>query len=89
MQGFSSNPANRFAEYPNGGHGTEIFRVHADLEPAIAGWFAEHLIAHPHAKQGSAILSSLVGCNALVELPADATEILPNKIVPAILLDAV
>jgi len=49
----------------------------------------EHLIAHPHPKQGSAILSSLVGCNALVELPADATEILPNKVVPAILLDAV
>jgi molybdopterin molybdotransferase len=49
----------------------------------------EHLVAHPHAKQGSAILSSLVGCNALVELPADATEILPNSIVPAILLDAV
>jgi molybdopterin molybdotransferase len=49
----------------------------------------EHLIAHPHPKQGSAILSSLVGCNALVELPADATEIMPNTIVPAILLDAV
>jgi molybdopterin molybdotransferase len=49
----------------------------------------EHLIAHPHAKQGSAILSSLVGCNALVELPAEATEILPNTVVPAILLDAV
>ncbi len=49
----------------------------------------EHLIAHPHPKQGSAILSSLVGCNALVELPADATEILPNTVVPAILLEAV
>jgi molybdopterin molybdotransferase len=49
----------------------------------------EHLIAHPHAKQGSAILSSLVGCNALVELPAEATEILPNSVVPAILLEAV
>lgn len=49
----------------------------------------EHLIAHPHPKQGSAMLSSLVGCNALVELPADATEILPNSVVPAILLDAV
>jgi molybdopterin biosynthesis enzyme len=48
-----------------------------------------HLIAHPHPKQGSAILSSLVGCNALVELPADASEILPNSIVQAILLDAV
>jgi molybdopterin molybdotransferase len=49
----------------------------------------EHLIAHPHPKQGSAMLSSLVGCNGLVELPANATEVLPNTMVPAILLDAV
>jgi len=49
----------------------------------------EHLVAYPHPKQGSAILSSLVGCNALVELPAEATEILPNTMVPAILLEAV
>jgi len=49
----------------------------------------EHLIAHPHPKQGSAILSSLVGCNALVELPAEATEVHPNAVVNAILLDAV
>jgi molybdopterin molybdotransferase len=49
----------------------------------------EHLVAHPHPKQGSAMLSSLVGCNALVELAADATEILPNSVVPAILLEAV
>jgi molybdopterin molybdotransferase len=49
----------------------------------------EHLIAHPHAKQGSAMMSSLIGCNALVELPAESTEILPNSVVPAILLDAV
>ncbi|MEO6772289.1 MAG: gephyrin-like molybdotransferase Glp [Kofleriaceae bacterium] len=49
----------------------------------------EHLIAHPHPKQGSAMLSSLIGCNALVELPADATEIAPNSLVNAILLEAV
>jgi molybdopterin molybdotransferase len=49
----------------------------------------EHLVAHPHPKQGSAMLTSLIGCNALVELPADQTEILPNRIVQAILLDAV
>jgi len=49
----------------------------------------EYLVAHPHPKQGSAILSSLVGCNALVELAADATEIVPNSVVPAILLEAV
>ena len=49
----------------------------------------EHLVAHPHSKQGSAILSSLVGCNALVELPADSTEVPPNSVVSAILLEAV
>jgi molybdopterin molybdotransferase len=49
----------------------------------------EHLIAHPHPKQGSAILSSLVGCNALVELPAEASEIAPNSMMTAILLEAV
>lgn len=48
-----------------------------------------HLVAHPHPKQGSAILSSLVGCNALVELPAESTEIQPNTAVNAILLEAV
>jgi molybdopterin biosynthesis enzyme len=49
----------------------------------------EHLIAHPHPKQGSAILSSLIGCNALVELPADATDVAPNSVMSAILLEAV
>ncbi len=49
----------------------------------------EHLVAHPHPKQGSAILTSLVGCNALLELAAETTEVLPNAIVPAILLEAV
>lgn len=46
-QGFSSHPDNRFAEYPDGGHGTEIFAVHDDLEPAIADWFEERLIEQP------------------------------------------
>jgi molybdopterin molybdotransferase len=49
----------------------------------------EYLIAHPHPKQGSAVLSSLVGCNALVELPAEATEIQPDTVVPALLLETV
>jgi molybdopterin molybdotransferase len=49
----------------------------------------EYLIAHPHPKQGSAMLTSLIGCNALVELPADQTEIQPNSIAQAILLEPV
>ncbi|HEY1556023.1 MAG TPA: gephyrin-like molybdotransferase Glp [Kofleriaceae bacterium] len=46
----------------------------------------EYLIAHPHPKQGSAMLTSLIGCNALVELAAEATEIPPNSVVTALLL---
>jgi molybdopterin molybdotransferase len=49
----------------------------------------ERLTAHPHPKQGSAMLTSLIGCNALVELPAEATEIAPNSVVQAILLEPV
>ncbi len=45
--GFSSHPGNRFLEYPRGGHGTEMFAVHADLEPTIADWFERHLIERP------------------------------------------
>jgi hypothetical protein len=35
------------------------------------------------------MLTSLIGCNALVELAADATELRPDSVVPAILLEAV
>ena len=45
--GFSTNPANRFLEYATGGHGTQLFAVHAELEPAIVDFFAEHLVRHP------------------------------------------
>jgi dienelactone hydrolase len=45
--GFSSNPANRLKTYAKGGHGTALFPVHADLEPAIVSWFETHLVTHP------------------------------------------
>lgn len=50
LVGFSSNPENTFVEYPIGGHGTDMFATHADLEPRIADWFVEHLIARPVEK---------------------------------------
>ena len=49
----------------------------------------EHLVAHPHAKQGSAMLTSLVGCNALVEIAAETTDVEPNSVLPALLLESV
>jgi dienelactone hydrolase len=44
---FSSNPNNTLKEYPKGGHGTELFPVHQDLQPAIATWFERHLVTRP------------------------------------------
>ncbi len=50
---------------------------------------ADRLVAHVHPKQGSAMLSSLVGCNALVEIDAATTELAPDATASAILLDPV
>jgi molybdopterin molybdotransferase len=47
------------------------------------------LVATPHPKQGSAMLSSLVGCNALVVVAAELTELPDGARAPAMLLDAV
>jgi dienelactone hydrolase len=47
LLGFSSGSANQLKEYPNGGHGTEMFAVHKDLEPAIVAWFDQHLVKKP------------------------------------------
>ncbi|HEX2687695.1 MAG TPA: gephyrin-like molybdotransferase Glp [Kofleriaceae bacterium] len=49
----------------------------------------DRLIATPHPKQGSAMLSSLVGCNALIVVDAERTEVAPGALAPAILLEAV
>ena len=45
--GFSSNPMNRIKTYAKGGHGTDLFPVHADLEPSIVSWFERHLVTQP------------------------------------------
>jgi len=46
----AGNPANVVRSYPDGGHGTQIFAVHDDLEPAIVEWFEEHLARHPASR---------------------------------------
>lgn len=47
------------------------------------------LIAYTHPKQGSAMLSSLVGPNAIVEIPAGDTEVTAGALVDAILVHPV
>ena len=70
-----------------GGYRKDAGRAH--YLRAHAARDGERLIATPHPKQGSAMLSSLIGCNALVVVGAEVTEVLPGAAVPAILLGAV
>ncbi|MDX2091121.1 MAG: molybdopterin molybdotransferase MoeA [Kofleriaceae bacterium] len=56
---------------------------------AIVTRDGDHLVATLHPKQGSAMLSSLVDCNALVEIDADTTVVAAGADVPALLLEAV
>jgi molybdopterin biosynthesis enzyme len=49
----------------------------------------ERLVAHVHAKQGSAQQSSLVGTSALVEIAAEVTELAAGDTTTAILIDPV
>jgi molybdopterin molybdotransferase len=46
-------------------------------------------VAQVHPKQGSAMLSSVIDTNALVEIAAEVTEIPPGGTAPAILLQLV
>lgn len=49
----------------------------------------ERLIATPYGKQGSGMLSSMVGVDALVEIAAEAENLAPGATAPALLLEAV
>jgi hypothetical protein len=68
LLGFSSNPANELLVYEAGGHGTELFRVHDELEPKLAGFFARHLVEQPVARPaaGSAAAAPRPGPSAVL-----------------------
>jgi molybdopterin molybdotransferase len=48
----------------------------------------EKLVAYVHPKQGSAMLSSTIGCTALVEIAAELADVPAGALAPAILLEA-
>lgn len=87
MQGASSTTRPRALVALEHGYRKQPGRAHFLRATVVRN--GEQLVARAHPKQGSAMLSSLVGCNALVEISADASEIAPNAVVPAILLEAV
>ena len=91
MQGASVLERPRVPVRLPGGYRKAAGRAHY-LRARVAresGPTGDGLIAHPHGKQGSAMLSSLVGTNALIELAAELTEVPPGGAATAILLEAV
>jgi molybdopterin molybdotransferase len=70
-----------------GGYTKQAGRAHYVRARAVRD--GDQLVATPHPKQGSAMLSSLVGCNALVVIGAELTELAPGGAAPAILMEAV
>ncbi len=44
---FSTNPINKFAHFPKGGHGVELFALHKDLPAEIVTWLTNALSPHP------------------------------------------
>ena len=47
LYSLSTNPGSKFLEYPNGGHGVDIFAAHKDLPPLIVDWYAQTLVKTP------------------------------------------
>lgn len=81
MQGAAVLARPRRAVVLPGGYTKPAGRAHY-LRARVAGG-----VAHVHAKQGSAMLSSLLGTNALVEIAAELTAVPPGGTAPAIMLE--
>jgi dienelactone hydrolase len=47
LYSLSTNPGSKFLEYPNGGHGVDIFAAHKDLPVLIVDWYAQTLVKTP------------------------------------------
>jgi tetratricopeptide (TPR) repeat protein len=44
IEASSGNPANRVVTYATGGHGTDMFKPHPDLEDKIVAWYTATLL---------------------------------------------
>jgi dienelactone hydrolase len=72
VMGWSSNPKNKFLEYQNGGHGTDMFAVQKELVPTILTWFEANLRnapAKPVATNGPSVSTPIQKFWAALEAP--------------------
>jgi dienelactone hydrolase len=47
LYSLSTNPGSKLLEYPNGGHGVDIFPVHKELPASIVDWYVQTLVKTP------------------------------------------
>lgn len=87
MQGATATTRPEAAVQLAGGYKKDAGRAHYLRARVVRQ--GDKLIATPHPKQGSAMLSSLVGCNALVVVAGPLTELAADAAAPAILMEAV
>ena len=54
LYSLSTNPGSKFLEYPNGGHGVNIFAAHKDLPASIVDWYVQTLVKTPGSAPANA-----------------------------------
>ena len=47
LYSLSANPGSKLLEYPNGGHGVDIFPAHKELPSSIVDWYVQTLVNTP------------------------------------------
>src|SRR5258707_6532983 len=53
LYSLSTNPGSKFVEYPNGGHGVDIFSAHKELPELIGKWYVQTLGKTPGSAPGN------------------------------------
>jgi dienelactone hydrolase len=76
LYSLSTNPGNRFVEYPDGGHGVNIFAAHKDLPVLIVDWYVQTLVKTPGgAPVNAARRSDSPAIMKLIDSPGGAEKV--------------
>jgi dienelactone hydrolase len=79
LYGASSNPASRFARFPSGGHGAEMFAANTELPGIITEWFDATLRGHPETApktQGTGMDPHDFATLEQIDRPGGASEVI-------------
>ena len=76
LYSLSTNPGTKFVEYPNGGHGVNIFAAHKDLPVLIVDWYVQTLVKTPgSAPVNAARRSDSPAILKLIDSPGGAEKV--------------